>query len=361
MCVNQGGAVYSELDRDHFLQRYRPTQADLRRAKLKWADLQAIHADHIAREHELLAAANYVRDRLQEVPAVHSLKVRVKHPEHLLEKIVRKRLERPARGLSLRTYRERVTDLVGVRALHLFKADWGQIHNAITGTWACHETPVANIRRGDPDQVFRDAGCRVKQHPAGYRSVHYLVRHQPARIPQLVEVQVRTIFEEGWSEIDHRIRYPHNTDDEVLSQFLGIFNGLAGSADHMGSYINFLAEQMNVLREERALETAQKKKLRGEVKRLRADVAKLKIDTKDKERINQRVRAVTARTSHVAPTASIAEAIDRVRTQISQLYNPETSELSRAMMASNISELARRPLPMSEIEKIVSSHAQRAK
>lgn len=58
------------------------------------------------------------------------------------------------------------------------------------------------------------------------------------------EIQVRTIFEEAWSEIDHTIRYPYNLDNPVFSQFLFIFNRLAGSADEMGTFISFLRDQL---------------------------------------------------------------------------------------------------------------------
>jgi ppGpp synthetase/RelA/SpoT-type nucleotidyltranferase len=301
------------LNRDDFLKKCQVSASDFRRTKLNWAQLEAIYSDHTAREPELLAAANYVRDRLQQIPAVHSLKLRIKDPAHLVEKIIRKRLERPGRAITAQNYARYVTDLIGVRALHLFKADWKQIHDVITTTWELNEQPVANVRRGDPDEGFREAGCRIKQHPAGYRSVHYIVRHQPARETQTVEVQVRTIFEEGWSEIDHRIRYPHNTDDEVLSQFLAIFNGLAGSADHMGSYIDFLAAEIELLRKQHALQSSQKANLRSEVRRLKSDVAKLQIDVKDKERLNERLRAVSA--SSAAETADpVGGFVDRFRT-----------------------------------------------
>ena len=55
-----------------------------------------------------------------------------------------------------------------------------------------------------------------------------------------IELQVRTIFEEAWSEIDHKIRYPYFMHDKLFSEYLLILNRLAGSADEMGTYIKFL-------------------------------------------------------------------------------------------------------------------------
>ena len=54
-------------------------------------------------------------------------------------------------------------------------------------------------------KVFRDNGCEINLHKAGYRSVHYLVKSRLSNRIVIAEIQVRTIFEEGWSEIDHQI------------------------------------------------------------------------------------------------------------------------------------------------------------
>jgi len=46
-------------------------------------------------------------------------------------------------------YKEIVTDLIGIRVLHLFKDDWQNIHHEILNLWDIKETPQVNIRRGD--------------------------------------------------------------------------------------------------------------------------------------------------------------------------------------------------------------------
>jgi len=74
------------------------------------------------------------------------------------------------------------------------------------------EKPVANICEADPEEFitsFKQSGCMIHRHQFGYRSVHYAVIFSPSRIESTtVEIQVRTILEEVWSEIDHLIRYP---------------------------------------------------------------------------------------------------------------------------------------------------------
>ena len=58
-----------------------------------------------------------------------------------------------------------------------------------------------------------------------------------------VEIQGRTLFEEGWSEIDHDIVYPYYTDDEMLQDYSKLLNRLSGLADEMSSYFRKLKDQ----------------------------------------------------------------------------------------------------------------------
>lgn len=71
-----------------------------------------------------------------------------------------------------------------------------------------------------------------------YRSLHYIIKYRG----YYVEIQGRTLFEEGWSEIDHDIVYPHNQDDEMLTDFSGLLNRMSGIADEMSSYFRKMKE-----------------------------------------------------------------------------------------------------------------------
>ena len=62
-------------------------------------------------------------------------------------------------------------------------------------------------------------------------------------MPYYVEIQGRTLFEEGWSEIDHDIVYPYNTDNEMLKDFSTLLNRLSGMADEKSSYFRRMKEE----------------------------------------------------------------------------------------------------------------------
>lgn len=213
--------------------------------RLKWDELLLIAQDHDAQAEHLRDSAELFARVIQRFPAVHSVRWRVKDAEHLLAKIARKRVEKNPKyaEISVGNYFEVVTDLVGLRALHLFKEDCFAIDSNIREKWAPTELATAYIREGDPQDLtdrFRACGFDVKNHPAGYRSVHYVCKTQPLQRAVFAEIQVRTIFEEGWSEIDHRVRYPNFSQDKLVGYFLTIFNRLAGSADEMGTFVQGL-------------------------------------------------------------------------------------------------------------------------
>jgi ppGpp synthetase/RelA/SpoT-type nucleotidyltranferase len=273
------------LDHDGFLARHEITPDEFKGTNLQWSVLEDICADHQKVSADLLTAANYILQRLQPVSCIHSLKVRIKGLENLAAKVIRNKLKHPERDFTVASYQEHLTDLIGLRALHLFKDDWREIHDFLTSTWDLHEKPIAYVRKGDPEVLqedFEAAGCDVENHPFGYRSIHYILKFRPDKRTYLAELQVRTIFEEGWSEIDHRIRYPRHSDDEYLADFLRIFNRLSGSADEMGTFIkrlsHFTREQAAKLAE-RDLEIGRKESA------LNKAISELEISQGEKEHL----------------------------------------------------------------------------
>jgi putative GTP pyrophosphokinase len=247
--ATQGSYAMQDLALENFLLRNNITQEQWEASELAWDDLKAIGFDHTANGTQLQTCAEMIARIMQGFPGVHSVRWRIKDAEHLMEKIIRKRSNKAEKyiDISVENYTSVVTDLIGVRALHLFKDDCEEIDKAIRENWPLveNETPIVYTREGDAPLQHKFAGEVVcKTHPKGYRSVHYIVVSQPQHRKIFTEVQVRTIFEEGWSEIDHRVRYPNFSDNQLVEYFLAIFNRLAGQADEMGSFVKALAEDL---------------------------------------------------------------------------------------------------------------------
>lgn len=236
------------MEQSDFFKKYNIKKADFIKTGLIWEDLLNIYEDYKNLKPALEAPAINYLNSLLKADKVHYVRFRVKNEEHLIEKIIRNKIKDPDSDINLNNYKSEITDLIGLRALHLFKEDWNEIHSFIVSKWTVKGKPVAYYRSGD-SRILRNnyekLGFEVKKHGFGYRSVHYIVDVEEFKVS--MEIQVRTIFEEAWSEIDHKIRYPYYVDKKAFNEYFMIFNRLAGSADEMGTFIkNYQKDLLNV-------------------------------------------------------------------------------------------------------------------
>ena len=240
------------MDLDSFLTRNRIEKSIWDSAGVSWDMLMSIHEDHVASSRHLEDTAEYFVKSMQAFNGVHSVRWRVKDPEHVLEKIIRKKSDPDTAekyaDLDEYNYYKIITDLIGVRALHLFKQDCLEIHSQIINRWVFSEEVISYIREGDLNELteaLEERLIKSKIHPAGYRSIHYVLKSQPGLREIFVEVQVRTVFEEAWSEIDHSVRYPNFSNNSQIENILKIFNRLAGRADELGGFIKNLSAELS--------------------------------------------------------------------------------------------------------------------
>lgn len=204
-----------------------------------------IYDDYESEHDEYLNAAVNLTNEIAQIPKVHSTRFRVKNAEHLLEKIIRKKIERKIH-INIENYSSEITDLLGVRALHIYKKDWRNIDAFIKSHWDLVKRPTVYYCEGDNTEsleTYNKNGCETLMHPHGYRSIHYIIRLKDPDFPSPCEIQVRTIFEEGWSEIDHHVRYPYRLDDEILSGYLELLNKICAGADEMATLIDAYNEK----------------------------------------------------------------------------------------------------------------------
>ena len=300
-----------------FLDHIEHSAAEVTAARISVADLRDIYQHHAANENNLLQAGEAIQSTLRKVGAVHSTRVRVKTPKSLARKIVRKQTDDPKRNITLENYEEDVRDLIGLRALHLFKRDWKLIHKEILDIWKLHpkdRKPLAYHRGGDSPELrqeWKNAGCKVEERSAGYRSIHYVIVSKPNnRERYCAEIQVRTIFDEGWGEIDHHIRYPDDPNDPLLQESLLILNRMAGSADEMGGFLLNLLENQRVLEFQREQDAAEHAEMRRELEEVKQALTQAleekssgKEQNKELREFVERIDQITKPPSPPAPSA----------------------------------------------------------
>lgn len=252
------------LEKEKFLNEYRITEEEFLEADMQWSELEAIYEDY-ERKTELLRdiGKEFVNDYLYDIEraGIHSYRYRTKDPEHLIDKIIRKRREDKEKFayVNRENYHMYFTDLIGIRVFFLYREDWRDFHNYITTTFENNpliyvldrledfdknpehyyiaERPKVYKRSGD-DKIYDTELLDI--HSGGiYRSLHYIIKYKG----YYVEIQCRTLFEEGWGEIDHDIVYPYFQDDEMLKDFSNILNRLSGVADEMSSYFRRIKKE----------------------------------------------------------------------------------------------------------------------
>ncbi|QIW10401.1 RelA/SpoT domain-containing protein [Francisella sp. LA112445] len=266
------------MDIKKILEDTNISSACLKQANISEKKLSEIISDYLSRIDDFKSTASYLANTLQQCDNVHSVRWRVKDASHLLKKIVRKKKEgnKKYADISVKNYLKIITDLIGIRALHLFKNEWEDIYHYVNQKYETHEK-IVYIRKGD-NEVAEHKDCEVKEHPIGYRSTHYVIKAKPLKEEIFCEIQVRTIFEEGWSEIDHRVRYPDFSDDKSILHFLTVFNRFAGSADEMASFLNNL---VTTLKEERVKQKAINNSNETKINNLNYEIEHLKMQLEE--------------------------------------------------------------------------------
>ncbi len=166
---------------------------------------------------------------------VHSFKSRLKDQEHLRKKIKRK-LE-DGRNITPENFFEQVTDLAGVRILHLVQGDFAKIDAVVRrrvadGDWFLSERPKAYTWDPEAATYFREFDLDVQEKSTAYTSVHYLIRPKE-KSPICCELQVRTLFEEIWGEVDHKINYPVPSSSIACREQLRVLSKIVGAGSRL--------------------------------------------------------------------------------------------------------------------------------
>lgn len=195
-------------------------------------------------------------------PCVNSIKSRVKDPYHLIDKLIRKTIENVEyRNINIDNYHLYLDDLLGFRLILLYMDDWCELHNLILKQYAFDSKnfvkkeeriekfsnntepffialPEINIRNGDDEVIYtskftksNDKNFKVKK-GRYYRSIHYSIFHTG----YCFEIQVRSVFDEAWSEIDHDMLYPINLHNEEFINYSKMLNRITGISNEMASY-----------------------------------------------------------------------------------------------------------------------------
>ncbi len=150
---------------------------------------------------------------------VHSTKGRLKDPAHLEDKLIRKLRETKRSGkaftISEKNLLWKINDLAGFRILHLHTQQIVPINRELRAVFdeyrfPLFEEPKARTWDDESREFYQQVGIKPVKSPKMYTSVHYVVESNSST-KGTCEIQVRTLAEELWGEVDHSMNYPHES------------------------------------------------------------------------------------------------------------------------------------------------------
>lgn len=182
-------------------------------------------------------------------PYTHSLKKRAKDPSHLHDKLVRKMRKCKDEGIGFDVKKENlfemVNDLAGVRILHLHTAQFPVINQILTDLlrseeYEIIEGPKARVWDAEYAGIFERYGIQTESNARLYTSVHYIVATGNREV-RTAEIQVRTLAEELWGEVDHTFNYPHPSSITTCQEQIKVLARVTSSCTRLVDSI-FLAK-----------------------------------------------------------------------------------------------------------------------
>ena len=138
---------------------------------------------------------------------IHFMKYRIKDEDSL-----RAKLEKNLASGSDHDLVDKVTDFAGVRIIHLHMDQLSYIHPIIKNILKEREcellgNPKAYYWDLEYEDLFRRIDVETVPRKTMYMTVHYdIAANRRKRIT--CELQVRSLMEELWGEVSHRVNYP---------------------------------------------------------------------------------------------------------------------------------------------------------
>lgn len=225
------------------------------------------YEDYINKEEQFSEIKTEFLTIISQLPNVHSIGNRIKNIDSLIEKIIRKRAEKyntksRYSNINGENYSDIITDLIGARLILHYQGQWKSIHDKLLElfpekSYTEHELlphiPNEQFMAEPPiayyapdDDISQYNGIIIaKPHEKGYRSIHYIISFKGVYI----ELQMRTIYDEAWSDYDHTYVYKKdaNPNNDALKTLSPILCKITNAASDIGELMrNIFEESFNV-------------------------------------------------------------------------------------------------------------------
>lgn len=229
-----------KANKELFLRSYKLVE-DFEKSGYNWDELMKI-----AEQYEQNRTSKYPKliqtyiSKIATFDAIHSYRYRIKETDSFIKKIITKANHKGKR-VNLDNYLINITDLLGIRVLYVFKEDYYTVHKQLMDKFQHQlvENVHIKLQKGDDISIYEKIlDCDpIPEYNSTYRSIHYTLCAEKNNLKGVrLEIQTRTIFEEGWSEINHKLVYKNQdvADYFALLQASKILSTLVGNCDTLG-------------------------------------------------------------------------------------------------------------------------------
>ncbi|WP_020585300.1 hypothetical protein [Desulfobacter curvatus] len=165
--------------------------------------------------------------------SIHTILYRIKNESRLIEKIDQEN-SNSGSGIELITqnnFHERIGDIIGIRIICLRLSDIVKVEEYLE--FLVEENILKFIQKPDykrsfvlPISLGKTAPQNINLQYSGYSSIHYQVKlGENSDVSKTlkniqIELQLRTILEEAWGEIDHKYRYSYSRIGEMFPEHI---------------------------------------------------------------------------------------------------------------------------------------------
>jgi putative GTP pyrophosphokinase len=265
------------LNREKFLKKYKirdKFEEVERKGKLSWEDCEKIYENYkYDRLDDYQETRESIIKKIWDIHGVHSIRSRCKDPESLITKIIKKKYNGGYKysGINADNYYCYITDLVGVRILLRQRNQWADVHRNLVKIFS--NEPKNYVQDYAKDYSHNAESSYIAEKPQlyfvhnadkpmysifgsnvfdmivsqrGYSSIHYTVNYHG----RYVEIQVRTLYEEAWSEVDHDYVYKEEDDlkKERMKKFSKVMSDISSLGNNLGTMLekHSLSKKANI-------------------------------------------------------------------------------------------------------------------
>jgi ppGpp synthetase/RelA/SpoT-type nucleotidyltranferase len=156
-----------------------------------------------------------------------------------------------------------ITDLAGLRILCLFEEDIIEVHKYLLDTlpttgfnvrlfkffnWEMEDSKGELYKKTIENIIIeklKDIKIEDYTRDSGYKSIHYIIEHQIANKNISIEIQLRTLLQDVWGELEHALSYKKgNIHPHIKKSFVLLSRDL-GTKDILISHLKLIRDKEN--------------------------------------------------------------------------------------------------------------------